>query len=82
MEKCINFGISFAGRVCNFISLYWSPNQSHDIFETFVGNLELNLDMIANQNPYLIVILGDFNAKSANGINTIKPLMKALKMKL
>ena len=61
LEECINFEISFAGKVCNFISLYRSPNQSHDIFETFVDNLELNLDTISNKNPYLIVILGDFN---------------------
>ena len=66
MEECINFEISFAGKVCNFISIYWSPSQSHDIFETFAGNLELNLDMTANKRPYLIVILGDFNAKSSN----------------
>ena len=60
LEGCINFEILFAGKVCNFISLYRSPNQSHDIFETFVYNLELNLDTIANKNPNLIVILGDF----------------------
>ena len=35
LEEYINFEISFAGKVCNFISLYRSPNQSHDIFETF-----------------------------------------------
>ena len=34
--------------------------------ETFVDNLELNLDAIANKNPYLIVILDDFNAKTSN----------------
>ena len=66
LEECMNFEISFAGKVCNFISLYQSPSQSHDILETFVDNLELNLDTIANKNPYLIVILGDFNAKSSN----------------
>ena len=66
LEECINFEISFAGKVCNFISLYRSPNQSHDIFETFFDNFELNVDTIANKNPYLIVILGDFNAKSSN----------------
>ena len=38
----------------------------HDIFETFADNLELNLDTISNKNPYLIIILGDFNAKSSN----------------
>ena len=66
LEECINFEISFAGKVCNFISLYRSPNQSYYIFETFVDNLELNLDTIANKNLYLIATLGDFNAKSSN----------------
>ena len=66
MEECINFETSFAGKVCNFISLYRSPSQSNDIFETFADNFELNLDTIAKENPYLIVILGDFNAKSSN----------------
>ena len=78
----MNLEISFAGKVCNFISLYRSPNQWHDIFEKFVDNLELKLDTIANKNSYLIVILGNFKAKSSNGIHTIKPLIKALKMKL
>ena len=66
MEECKNFEILFAGKVCNFISLYRSPNQSYYIFETFVDNLELNLDTIANKNLYLIATLGDFNAKSSN----------------
>ena len=66
MEECINFEISFAGKVCNFISLHRSPSQSHDIFETFVDNPELNLDTIANKNPYFIVVLGQFNVKSSN----------------
>ena len=46
--------------------LYRSPSKSYVIFETFADNLELNLDTIANKNPYLIVILGDFNARSSN----------------
>ena len=41
-------------------------NQSHDVFEKFADNFELNLDKITNKNPYLTVILGDFNAKSSN----------------
>ena len=53
LEECINFEILFAGKVCNFISLYQSPSQSHDVFETFADNLELNLDTIANKNPYI-----------------------------
>ena len=52
LEECINFEISFAGKVCSFTSSYRSPNQSHDIFETFVDNLKLNLDTSANKNLY------------------------------
>ena len=59
------------GKVCNFISLYWSPSQSHEVFETFADNLKLNLDTNGNKNPYLIVIRGDFKAKSSNWHKTI-----------
>ena len=54
------------GKVFNFISSYRPPSKSHDILKTFADNLELNLERIANKNLYLIVILGDFNAKSSN----------------
>ena len=66
LEECINSEISFVGKVCNFISLCCSPSQSHDVSETFADNLELNLDTIATKNPYLMIILSDFNAKSSN----------------
>ena len=66
LEEYINFEISFACKICNFISLYRSPSQSHDVFETFADNLDLNLNTTANKNPFMIVILGDFNAKSSN----------------
>ena len=63
LKECMNFEISFGGKICNFISLYRSPSQSSDTFEDFADNLELNLDKIANKSPYLLVILGDFNIK-------------------
>ena len=37
--------------------------QSQDTFESFIDNLQLNIDVIAAKNPYLIGHLGDFNAK-------------------
>ena len=41
-----------------------SPGQSKDEFESFADNLELNLDSVVHRNPYLIVVLGDFNAQT------------------
>ena len=62
LQECINFEIKIADKICNFISLYRSANQSKDEFESFADNLELNLDSIVHRKPYLIVVLGDFNA--------------------
>ena len=50
--------------MCNFFCLYRSPSQTQDIFETFSDNLELTLDTLTNKNPFLIVAIGDFNAKT------------------
>ena len=47
------------------MSLYRSPGQNEkDDFETSLQNLELNFDHKAEKNPFLIVVLGDFNSKS------------------
>ena len=51
-------------KLCNFVALYRSPSQSQDEFEKLAKNLELNLDTISANNPFLTVVLGDFNAKS------------------
>ena len=56
-----------------FIGLYHSSNQSQDDFKSFINNFELNHD---SYNPFLTVILGDFNAKLSlwynNDITTYK----------
>ena len=51
-------------KLCNFVALYRSPSQSQHEFEKFAKNLELNLDTVSANNPFLTVVLGDFNAKS------------------
>ena len=53
-------------KLCNFIALYSSPSQSQDQLESFKENLELNFESAVQNNPFLVVHLGDFNAKSSN----------------
>ena len=65
LQECINFEIKIKDKLCNFISLYGSPNQWQDDFESFINNLELNIDSVMVNNPFLAVILGDFNVKSS-----------------
>ena len=62
LQECLIFEIFIARKSCNFISLYLSPSQSSDYFEEFADNLQLSLDKISNQNPFLTVVSG----KSSN----------------
>ena len=78
LRECINFEIKIADKTFNFISLYRPPSQSKDEFESFADNPELNLDLIALRNPYLIV-LGDLNTQK-DGTPLVKQLMKALEL--
>ena len=64
LQECINFEMKIADKTFNFISLYRSASQSKDESESFADNFELNLDSTAHRNPYLIVVLGDFNAQT------------------
>ena len=66
LNECINFEIRIGGKLCSFLCLYRSPSQTRDIFETFADNFEVTLDSIINKNPFLVVALGDFNAKTTN----------------
>ena len=40
-----------------------SPSQTKDEFKNFIKNLALNLEHTGNKSPFLIVVLGDFNAR-------------------
>ena len=64
LSECITFEVSTGNKVCRFIHLYRSPSQTQDEFQTFKSNLKLNLDALLCGNPFLTVMIGDFNAKS------------------
>ena len=66
LEECINFELNIGGKIWNFISLYRYPSQTQDEFEKFIENLELNLESLCQNNPFLMVLIGDLNAKPKN----------------
>ena len=49
----------------HFIYLH-IPSQSPDGFETFTENFELSLENSVQKNPFLVVAIRNFNAKSGN----------------
>ena len=55
------FSVSISPRIYQFRIKYWL-----DEFEKFIDNLELNLETLCQNNPFLIVLIGDLNAKSKN----------------
>ena len=64
LSKSILFQLQIGSKICNFISLYRSPSQTADNFDSFLDNLKLNLDEMTDSNPFLVVAIGDFNAGS------------------
>ena len=65
LNECVRFELMLGDKLCNFIALYKSPSQSQDLFESFKENLELNLESAVQNNPFLVVLLGNFKPKSS-----------------
>ena len=64
LSDCITFEIKIGNQLSCFIYLYRSPSQTQEEFQTFISNLKLSLDLLLCGNPFLTVMIGDFNVKS------------------
>ena len=62
--KSILSELQTSSKIYNFISPYRPPSQTADNFDSFLDNLKLNLDAMTDNNPFLVVVIGDFNARS------------------
>ena len=65
-KKIYVLNLKLVTKLLTFFFLYRSPSQSQDDFEIFTENFELNLENLVQRNPFLVVAIGDFNAKSSN----------------
>ena len=63
LHECINIELKIGDKLCYIIALYRSPSQSQDEFEKFSVKLKLNVDSLVQKNPFLVVLVDDFNAK-------------------
>ena len=79
LHESIAFELRIGDKLCSFIFLYRSPNQSFDDFVSFLDNFELTLDTLAQKNPFLMVDLGNFSP--AIGIIKISLVMKGEKLR-
>ena len=53
-------------KLCKFICHYRSLSQTNYVFQSFLKNIELTLDKVHEENPFVISVLGDFHTKSNN----------------
>ena len=63
--ECLNIEFSIGKKICRLISLYRSSSQNQEEFNTFLENLESNLETASLSNPLVTILFSDFNAKYA-----------------
>ena len=65
LQECICFDLKIGSKFCTIVSLYRSPSQSADEFDKFLNKLNLTMESITQNNPFLTVVIGDFNGRSS-----------------
>ena len=66
LRECIICELEYRGKKCLLMSLYRSPSQSSDEFSTFIQNFETTMNLVEAEQPYIYLILGDFNGRCSN----------------
>ena len=66
LPECIVCEVQLDKKKYFFTVLYRSPSQSQTEFQDFMNNFELMLSKMSGENPYCVIITGDFNCRSTN----------------
>ena len=64
LSECLTLEVTISNKKGYVITLYRSPSQTSDEFQSFISNLEKLLININSFDPHFVILLGDFNAKS------------------
>ena len=80
LQECICFDLKIGSKLCTIVSLYRSPSQSADEFNNFLNKLNLTMESITQKNPFLTVVIGDFNARSSKWCIDDKTTQEGLKI--
>ena len=65
LPECIVCEIHLNRKKYFFVVVYRSPSQNHSEFENFMMNFELLLSKMHAENPFSVIITGDFNCRSS-----------------
>ena len=64
LPECVVCEIQINRKKYFFVVIYRSPSQDEDEFDNFAINFELMLSKMHAENPFCVVITGDFNCRS------------------
>lgn len=63
IQECIDFEVKIGDERYIFLILYRFSSKKKDEFENLAKNVKLTFEHNANKSQFLIVVLGDFNAR-------------------
>ena len=66
LKECLLLEVSINNEKDYVASLYRSPSQTPDEFDSCITNLEKIVVDISRSNPHFVLIIGNFNAKPSN----------------
>ena len=64
LNESLLFEVKIGSKKCIIGTVYRSPSQNSDEFEFFLSNFDFLLQDISRRNPYLTLLLGDYNARN------------------
>ena len=64
LSEYLSLEVTISNKNGYVITLYRSPSQTFDEFQSFISNLEKILFNINSFNPHFVILLGEFNTKS------------------
>ena len=65
LDESLLCEVTTGSKKCIIGTVYRSPTQNSDEFESFLSNFDFLLQDISNHNPYLTLLLGNYNARNA-----------------
>ena len=74
------FDQKIGSKLCTIVPLYRSPSQSAKEFENFLNKLNLTMESITLKNPFLTVVIADFNARSSKWWTDDKTTQEGIKI--
>ena len=66
LNECLVCELSFGSHGVCLVSIYRTPSQSSNEYNTFLLNFEQPLTYLNSIKPHVLLVTGDFNVRSSN----------------